>query len=516
MLFLCRVVEKYKDIDEGVRGKCEDGKSIDGNNIEVNGLGRPVTKRVFKAPQSEAKIFELSNKNFAIESRRKIRWAVNMYDQWRIVRLKNVMVEPQIRRTDLSYVNDFSKDDLCFALSRFIREIRKIDNSDYPPNTLREIIVMVQMHLHQNGLFRKLLDGDSFVMLRNVLDNTMKERTAQGLGVRKSCDIISLVHEDRMFECGALGESNPEQLLRTIIYMLGLHLALRGGIEHMRLRRPGFQCQIVNELDEETGKEILIYTEDALQKTNQGGLVGKPTHKVVRIFPSENVNRCPVRLFCKYLSLLPQGRSCGKLYLRPKQKFTPCVWYCDQPYGKNKVGTTVKKLCEMAKIEGRFSNHSLRATSASRMFHQNIPEQVIKEITGHKSDCVRVYKRTNKDLLQKASNCIGGVLTAESVGSDVTMKEVVKIDEKQECVKLSESQKERLNESLSACQIIKNVVKTRMELRKKQQKPVLRKVASRILKKQKRKKCKRKIGASKIGQNRTMTIDINLNVNVKK
>ena len=51
---------------------------------------------------------------------------------------------------------------------------------------------------------------------------------AQQLGVKRTCDVISLSHESKMFECNALGESNPAQLLRTVIYMLGLHLALRG------------------------------------------------------------------------------------------------------------------------------------------------------------------------------------------------------------------------------------------------------------------------------------------------
>ena len=69
---------------------------------------------------------------------------------------------------------------------------------------------------------------------------------------------------------------------------------------------------------------------------------------------------------------------------------------------------TVKKLCEIAEISGKFSNHSLRATSASCMFQQEIPEQVIKEITGHKSDCIRVYKRTSNQILEHASKCISG------------------------------------------------------------------------------------------------------------
>ena len=200
----------------GVDGKNAENYE-DGMVEEGKRSGRVVKKRVFKAPQNEDKITEMSYKSFAYESKRKIRWAVTMYDQWRVGRMKELLVSLQIRRSDMSFVNDFSKQDLCYAMSRFIREVKKVDNSDFPPNSLREIVIVIQMHLHQKGVYWKLLDDSEFVGLRNILDNTMKERTAQGLGVRKSCDIISLEHEDKMFKCGALGEENPEQLLRTII-----------------------------------------------------------------------------------------------------------------------------------------------------------------------------------------------------------------------------------------------------------------------------------------------------------
>ena len=52
-----------------------------------------------------------------------------------------------------------------------------------------------------------------------------------------------------MFDEGILGEDNPQKLLNTIIYMMGLHLALRGGVEHSHLRRPGFNPQINFEKD---------------------------------------------------------------------------------------------------------------------------------------------------------------------------------------------------------------------------------------------------------------------------
>ena len=56
----------------------------------------------------------------------------------------------------------------------------------------------------------------------------MRERTAMGLGVKQSSDIISLANENKLFEIGELGDSNPQQLLNTVIYMVGLHFALRG------------------------------------------------------------------------------------------------------------------------------------------------------------------------------------------------------------------------------------------------------------------------------------------------
>ena len=219
------------------------------------------------------------------------------------------------------------------------------------------------------------------------------------------------------------------------------------------------------------------------------------------------------------MGLLPNGRSCGKLYLRPKAKPTPSVWYSDQPYGKNKIASTVRDLCKHAKIDGKFSNHSLRATSASRMYQQRVDEQVIKEITGHKSDCVRVYKRTNENLLKNASKCISG----EDLQKDVKKheKDTNVETEKFEVGKVEKKQSKKKDISgdiggLSACQIIKNVVKTRMEMRKKKLKSRvgIRKVASKILKARKARMVKHY--NSRIGQSRKLIIDLNVNVNCQK
>ena len=169
--------------------------------------------RVFKNPDINFNILE--NKQFAPESKRKMKWAVNLYSDWRRARLSRIGVSDEIIKANLDNLHSFSQ-------SRFITEVRRLDGKDYPPNTLREIIICIQMFLHENCILWKLLDGQAFSKLRNVVDNTMKQRHSMGMGVRESSEVISLSHEDKLFGDAILGENTPEQLLNTVIYMIGM------------------------------------------------------------------------------------------------------------------------------------------------------------------------------------------------------------------------------------------------------------------------------------------------------
>jgi hypothetical protein len=52
--------------------------------------------------------------------------------------------------------------------------------------------------------------------------------------------------------------------------------------------------------------------------------------------------------------------------------------------GYNTLGGVVKKLCRDAGIQGNFTNHSLRATMATRGLLKGIPDKLIMEKTGHR------------------------------------------------------------------------------------------------------------------------------------
>ena len=71
-------------------------------------------------------------------------------------------------------------------------------------------------------------------------------------------------------------------------------------------------------------------------------------------------------------------------------------------------------MCQQANIQGRKTNHSLRATGATQLYESGVPEKIIQERTGHHSlEALRVYERTNNIQHQAVSS----VLSAPSHSS---------------------------------------------------------------------------------------------------
>ena len=55
------------------------------------------------------------------------------------------------------------------------------------------------------------------------------------------------------------------------------------------------------------------------------------------------------------------------------------------------------EICQRADLPVRYTNHSLRATAATRMFASGILEKKVGEITGYKSlKALRTYERTTE------------------------------------------------------------------------------------------------------------------------
>ncbi len=178
-----------------------------------------------------------------------------------------------------------------------------------------------------------------------------------------------------------------------MVFCSGLYFALRSGKEHRQLRSQPCQIELVERPGE---RAYLKYVED-VSKNRAGGIKGRKVKPKVVLHHAnvQNPERCFVRLFKRYIQLCPESRPAHAFYLQPAKSPTPTCWYSNNPLGHHTLSKTVARLCENAGIQGYKTNHSLRATAATRLYQSGIDEQLVMERTGHRSlEGVRCYKRT--------------------------------------------------------------------------------------------------------------------------
>ena len=65
----------------------------------------------------------------------------------------------------------------------------------------------------------------------------------------------------------------------------------------------------------------------------------------------------------------------------------------------------VKNMCNEAGLNGNFTNHSLRASGATQLFQNDVPEKVIQEVH-HSTKALQQYERVAIQQKQVASNIL--------------------------------------------------------------------------------------------------------------
>ena len=90
-------------------------------------------------------------------------------------------------------------------------------------------------------------------------------------------------------------------------------------------------------------------------------------------------------------------------------------WYKRTPVGVSPLKNMMTKISELGGLPVKYTNHSLRATSASRMFVSGVPEKIVSEVTGHKSvKALRQYERTTEEQYQAVGHSIAHMQAFES------------------------------------------------------------------------------------------------------
>ena len=319
-------------------------------------------------------------------------WAVSVFDQW--VAHRNEQASEKCPTSLLTTAHP--TDMVDYWLATFVLEARRKDGEFYPPNTVRNILAAIFRHKKANlgarnvpSLVNKKEREINYPRLHNAMDGHFKQLRCMGVGVQHTrAQVITLEDENKLWSMGILGTHSPKSLLNTVFFYNGKNFMLRGVEEHFSLR--------FGQLVRRSAPVRYTYFEHG-SKNHQGGVADSTDGKVVTVV-QEQGGHSHVTFLNFYMSKLPPSCIAANkpFYLQPLP-FTPTgsrPWFLEDRVGKVKVKGMVKQMFQEAEIEGKFTNHSLRATGATALFDANVPEAIIQKRSGHSSTkALRMYER---------------------------------------------------------------------------------------------------------------------------
>ncbi|CAB5387131.1 unnamed protein product [Rhizophagus irregularis] len=225
-----------------------------------------------------------------------------------------------------------------------------------------------------------------FPDLHNVLHGKMRDLQEHGFGETSDSVAINPRQILQILQHSRMNTSSPEGLLYRIFFQLSIILAMRGG-EHYDLKIDQFKS------DGHDGLQFFHYT----SKNNQRGIQGGKA-QIISI-PADDSGPCTDIKY--YLSKRPD-LSDDNFYLQPNPSWLENgIWYKTSHIGKNRLNKFMQNIGLETQIDipiELLSNHSGRKTTTQVLQDEEIPEQAIMQLTGHKSvQGVRAYKTINEE-----------------------------------------------------------------------------------------------------------------------
>ncbi|XP_023930382.1 uncharacterized protein LOC106174167 [Lingula anatina] len=243
-------------------------------------------------------------------------------------------------------------------------------------------------------------DDPHFKSLREALEARRKTLFRQGIGTNPSrADPVGVDDEQQLWETGVISTETSSGLSYAVYFYNEKIFGFRARDEHDKLMAEQYS------FGQEGGRKYLQYN-GRLSKNITGSLSSSATPRIIRHYEDPDNERCLVKLFQKYLSLIP---PVGRFYRRPLPGKDGFPLFSSQPVGINLLSGYLPKMFQEAGInmEGRnISGHSGKVTCCTELYKAGFDEQTIKKRSGHSSDAVRIYKRPSLELEQRVSDAL--------------------------------------------------------------------------------------------------------------
>ena len=290
-------------------------------------------------------------------------------------------------------------------LQYFYAEVRQKDGTMYSRSTMCGMRAGIQRYLQGPPLYKNIniINNPIFSKSNKVFVAMLKKLKADGLDTTSHYPPISDADMQKISQDNAFNLDNATELQEKVWFDISLHFARRGRENLRKLTPQSFVFKT-----DDIGKE---YVEMAYhEKTkNHPGTVNDMHFSKPRMYQNGKSN-CPVNSLKLYLQCRNQETS--DFFQLPAKKQSPPT-YTKKPSGVNTIGNFMKNISTRLGLSRKYTNHSVRSSTATFLSHAGVETNEIMKITGHKnyqsllsynSDSSDAQKRQYSGILQRSEN----------------------------------------------------------------------------------------------------------------
>ncbi|XP_023807793.1 zinc finger MYM-type protein 4 isoform X1 [Oryzias latipes] len=248
----------------------------------------------------------------------------------------------------------YDSTELSFALSRFIKELRRPNGDTYSPDSIFYLCLGIQQYIFLKGRIENIFTDELYGQFASEISAMLqlwKPKLLPNGGV-----VPSRVEESFLWECKQLGAYSPIVLLNTLLFFCTKKFHLTTVEQHRHLSFSNFTRR--SKPCNRAGKVCYLHYRRSTTSPDQTVLFRKQRLKEEDLEMLENVTyplHCPVRLYEFYLSRCPESvrDRTDVFYLQPEKNVhtDSCHWYSPQPLDAAILQTMLTRILAVREVQ---------------------------------------------------------------------------------------------------------------------------------------------------------------------
>lgn len=335
--------------------------SVATSSMQINKDDQPSTKPISSAAAA-ARLSRLANQR--IDSNRfLICSGTNSYNTIRKtkheVRRFALYLEDTFRET--CPIDELKPEQLCDYLKHYFGNVRKADNTEYEPDTLRSFMLSIERYLKSRKYPCNILESPVFAPCREVIQEKRDTWAKPNKSVCNSkVEAFTSQHEALLRKMNIITRSTPEGLLLELLINNSKYFDQRG--YESTINRSLLWGDLEIKTDPATSVEYIEYKRTPQVSANKDSTGNEIPANLRAYAISSHPNECPVvglRLLSYHRP--PQcSNADAPFYLVPRTSTDQRVWYKTIRAGRHRLDLLLQQAMQKAGINGKFSCMSLR------------------------------------------------------------------------------------------------------------------------------------------------------------